>query len=272
MLNHEVNMFYEGNDSRIDRLSLKVLIVDPDILSRQNLIALLSKDDSIETVEECSHGIEAVAALRDLRPDVLISEVELPGMHGFALLDSLPQGNQPVTIFISGRDQYAARAFDVSAVDYLLKPVVEQRFVRALERAKRCLKRNRGIQTENSKIQHRQLAIKTGRCVFFVKAEELDWAEAEGKYVRLHMAGEALLLKMSISALEAELDPGKFVRIHRCTIINSDRVRWVQPWNHGRNYQVILQDGTRLVLSRKQTLRKLTGNSFSSPVQQVSTF
>jgi two-component system LytT family response regulator len=265
-------MFYEGNDLRNDRLSLKVLIVDPDALSRQNLISLLSKDDAIESIEECSHGIEAVAALRDIKPDLLISEVELPGMHGFALLDSLPQGIQPATIFISGRDQYAARAFDVSAVDYLLKPIVEQRFVRALDRAKRSLLRNRTKQTENSKTKQRQLAIKTGRCVFFVKAEELDWAEAEGKYVRLHMGNEALLLKMSISVLEEELDPEKFVRIHRCTIINADRVRWVQPWNHGRNYQVILQDGTRLILSRKQTLRKLTGNSFSSPVQQVSTF
>jgi two-component system LytT family response regulator len=265
-------MFFEGNDSRNDRLSLKVLIVDPDTLSRQNLIALLSQDDSIESVEECSHGIEAVAAIRDLRPDILISEVELPGMHGFALLDSLPQANQPATIFLSGRDQYAARAFDVSAVDYLLKPVVEQRFIRALDRAKRSLQRNQTKQMEHSKSQQRQLAIKTGRCVFFVKADELDWAEAEGKYVRIHMGPETLLLKMSISVLEAELDPDKFVRIHRCTIINSDRVRWVQPWNHGRNYQVILQDGTKLVLSRKNTLRKLTGSSFSSPVQQVSTF
>jgi two-component system LytT family response regulator len=264
-------MFYESNDSRIDRLSLKVLIVDPDSVSRQNLITLLSKDSSIESLEECTHGIEAVAAIRDLSPDILISEVELPGMHGFALLDSLPQGNQPATIFISGRDQYAARAFDVSAVDYLLKPVIEQRFIRALDRAKRSLQRTRTKLVEHSKTQ-RQLAIKTGRCVFFVKADELDWAEAEGKYVRLHMGSETLLLKMSITALEAELDPEKFVRIHRCTIVNTDRVRWVQPWNHGRNYQIILQDGTKLVLSRKETLRKLTGNSFSSPVQQVSTF
>jgi two-component system LytT family response regulator len=264
-------MFYERNDSRIDRLSLKILIVDPDSVSRQNLITLASKDPAIESVEECSHGIEAVAAIRDLRPDILISEVELPGMHGFALLDSLPQTNQPATIFISGRDQYAARAFDVSAIDYLLKPVVEQRFIRALDRAKRSLQRTRSKQIENSKPQ-RQLAIKTGRCVFFVKADELDWADAEGKYVRLHMGNETLLLKMSITALEAELDPEKFVRIHRCTIVNTDRVRWVQPWNHGRNYQIILQDGTKLVLSRKETLRKLTGNSFSSPVQQVSAF
>jgi two-component system, LytTR family, response regulator len=263
-------MFYERNDAGIDPLSLKVLLVDPDSVSRQNLITLLSKDPSIKSIEECSHGIEAVAAIRDLRPDILISEVELPGMHGFALMDSLPQANQPATIFISGRDQYAARAFDVSAVDYLLKPVVEQRFIRALDRAKRSLQRTRSKQMDGK--TRRQLAIKTGRCVFFVKADELDWAEAEGKYVRLHMGAEVLLLKMSISALEAELDPEKFVRIHRCTIVNTDRVRWVQPWNHGRNYQIILQDGTKLILSRKEKLRKLTGHSFSSPVQQVSTF
>jgi len=264
-------MFYERNDLRTNRLSLKVLIVDSDPESRQDLIGFLSRDASVKSLEEISQGIEAIGAIRNFKPDVLISEVELQDINGFALLDSLQPEHQLVTIFLSDGDQYAARAFEVSAVDYLLKPVRADRFERAFERAKNAVQRNKNPEKRVTAHQ-RQLAIKTGRCVFFVKADELDWAEAEGKYVCLHMGSEILQLKMSITALEAELDPDKFVRIHRSTIINSDRVRWIQPLNHGRNYQVILQDGTRLVLSRKETLRKLTGNSFSSSVQQASTF
>ncbi|MCI0447428.1 LytTR family DNA-binding domain-containing protein [bacterium] len=264
-------MFYERNEIRPNRLSLKVLIVEPDIKSRQHLVSVLSKDPEVKSVKEINQGIEAISAIRDYKPDVLISDVELQDINGFALLDTVPTEKQPVTIFLSDGDQYAARAFEVSAVDYLLKPVRTDRFERAFERAKHALQRERNPKTNDLNHQ-RQLAIKTGRCVFFVKADELDWAEAEGKYVVLHMGPETLQLKMSITALEAELDPEKFVRIHRSTIINTDRVRWVQPWNHGRNYQVILQDGTRLILSRKETLRKLTGNSFTSSIERASTF
>jgi two-component system LytT family response regulator len=268
----EVSMFHERNDIRSNRLSLKVLIVEPDIKSRQDLVSVLARDPEVKSVREINQGIEAISAIRDYKPDVLISDVELQDINGFALLDTVPTDKQPVTIFLSDGDQYAARAFEVSAVDYLLKPVRTDRFERAFERAKHKLQRERNTKNKDTNNNQRQLAIKTGRCVFFVKADELDWAEAEGKYVVLHMASETLQLKMSITALEAELDPEKFVRIHRSTIINIDRVRWVQPWNHGRNYQVILQDGTRLVLSRKETLRKLTGNSYSSSVERASTF
>lgn len=264
-------MLYERNDIQTNRLSLKVLIVEPDPKSRQDILSFLSGDPEVKSVKEINQGIEAISAIRDFKPDVLISDVELQDINGFALLDTVPTESQPVTIFLSDGDQYAARAFEVSAIDYLLKPVRMDRFERAFERAKHALKRERSPKI-NDTAHQRQLAIKTGRCVFFVKADELDWAEAEGKYVLLHMGSETLQLKMSISTLEAELDPDKFVRIHRSTIINSDRVRWVQPWNHGRNYQVILQDGTRLILSRKETLRKLTGNSFSSSVERASTF
>ena len=264
-------MFYERNEIRSNRLSLKVLIVEPDTKSRQDLISVLARDPEVKSVREINQGIEAISAIRDYKPDVLISDVELQDINGFALLDTVPTEKQPATIFLCDGDQYAARAFEVSAVDYLLKPVSADRFERAFERAKHALQHERNPKTKETNGQ-RQLAIKTGRCVFFVKADELDWAEAEGKYVVLHMGSETLQLKMSITALEAELDPEKFVRIHRSTIINTDRVRWVQPWNHGRNYQVILQDGTRLILSRKETLRKLTGNSFSSSVEKASTF
>jgi two-component system LytT family response regulator len=261
-LSLEVNhMFYERK-MKSASLSLRTLVVDSDPHSRKLFVNILSRDPAVESVEECENGLDAIAAIRDFKPDLLICEVETPGIHGFALLETIPAEDRPATIFVSNRDQFAARAFEVSAADYLMKPIGEERVLRALERARKQIERGRNQNSSSAGASgSRQLAIKTGRCVFFVKTDELDWVEAEGKYVRLHMGKESLLLKMSITSLESELDPRQFVRIHRSTIINSERVRWVQPYNHGRTYQIILQDGTRLVLSRKSKLRELTGTT-----------
>jgi len=196
---------------------------------------------------------------------LFICEVETAGIDGFALLETLPANNRPATIFISNLDHFGARAFEISAADYLVKPVGPERFFQALERARNqveAVKNSTSYKAAGRSLK--QLAIKSGRSVIFVKPEELDWAEAEGKYVRLHMGKEVLFLRISISALEQELDPVQFVRIHRSTIVNVDRVRRIQPWNHRRTYQVTLQDGTTLVLSRKSKLRAISGKTISS--------
>jgi two-component system LytT family response regulator len=178
----------------------------------------------------------------------------------------------PLIIFVTAYDQYALRAFEVYALDYLLKPFDRQRFDKALQRAKARLA------NERSDINQRALAlleelraqtshvvrmvIKSGGRAFFLKTDEIDWVEAEGKYVRLHVGKESYLVREAISGLEAQLDPKKFLRIHRSTIVNIDRVRELQPWFHNE-YRVILRDGTELMLSRscRKKLGDLLGNT-----------
>lgn len=236
---------------------IRTLIVDHDMNSRKAIIEMLTRDPAIRVVNECSNGVEAMTAIHEFKPEILICEVETPGIDGFSILKTIPVNKRPSTIFLSKHEHFAVRAFEVSAADYIVKPVREERFLMALVRARTQIEHSRTPLQSNSPERPRQLAIKTGRSVNFVKFDELDWAEAEGKYVRLHMGKECLVLKMSISALESELDPLQFVRIHRSTIINVDRVRRVQPWNHRRTYQVTLQDGTHLVLSRKTKLQEI---------------
>ncbi|HEY7161374.1 MAG TPA: LytTR family DNA-binding domain-containing protein [Acidobacteriota bacterium] len=242
---------------------IRTLIVDHDLNSRKAIIEILSKDPAIRIVSECSNGVEGMTAFHEFKPEILICEVETPGMDGFSILKAIPLNKRPATIFVSKHESFAVRAFEFSAADYIVKPIREDRLEMALSRARSQVEHSRTPLQLNSVERPRQLAIKTGRSVNFVKFDELDWAEAEGKYVRLHMGKECLVLKMSISALESELDPVQFVRIHRSTIINVDRVRRVQPWNHRRTYQVTLQDGTHLVLSRKTKLQEIkTASTF----------
>jgi two-component system, LytTR family, response regulator len=244
---------------------LRSLVVESDTFFRNTLIDLLSSHPAIRVVKVCSTGLEAIASIRELKPDVLICEVEAAGVDGFAILETISLENRPATIFISNCDRFAARAFDVAAIDYLVRPIRQERLWKALERARSQVELMKIPDPLNTK-GHRsnQLVIKSGRSMIFIKSDEVDWAEAEGKYVRLHMGKEFLVLKMSISSLEAQFDPDRFVRIHRSTLINVDRVRCVQPWNHRRTYQVTLQDGTQLVLSRKSKLLEISGKTISN--------
>ena len=241
---------------------MNFLIVDPDPLTRKIIRDVLI--GRAHLVGECSSGLEAIPIIRETRPEVLFSEVDLPGISGFHLLEMIAPDLRPTPIFMNRSDHHAARAFEASAVDYLLKPLDPERIHRAFERVHR---HGRNLAAKNSHpvdSQNGRLAIRTGRSVLFLRKSELDWAEAEGKYVRLHIGRESVLLKMSISSLEAELDPAQFLRIHRSTLVNVDRVRWVQPWTSGRNYQVVLDDGTKLVLSRKDHLPVITGRAVLS--------
>jgi two-component system, LytTR family, response regulator len=237
----------------------RIFILDSDPYFRKEILGFLSKDQASWNIEECKSGLEAIPALRNFKPDLFVCEAEAPGVDGFSLLETMSPDNRPATIFISHQDQFAARAFEYSAIDYLVKPVNEDRFLQAIKKAKHRMEKSSSSDQQNQK----KLAIKNGRSIIFIKPEELDWVDAEGKHVRLHIGKEMLFLKMSISALEQELNPLQFVRIHRSTIVNVDRVRLIQPCNHRRAYQVTLQDGTRLILSRRNKLRAMSGKTIS---------
>jgi two-component system LytT family response regulator len=236
---------------------IRCMVIDSDPSTCKSLVNLLSTHPAMQIVKGCTNGWEAIGQINEFRPDVLLCEVEVPRIDGFRILETLSPKKRPSTIFTSHSDRYAAQAFDFAAADYLIKPFGQDRLWKAIDRAKNQME---SMQTPDSSTGRsgRQLVIRSGRSVIFVRSDEVDWAEAEGKYVRLHMGKEFLVVKIGISALEAELDPDQFVRIHRSTLVNVDRVRLVQPWNNRRTYQVTLQDGTQLVLSRKSKLLEMS--------------
>jgi two-component system LytT family response regulator len=255
-----------------DQIRIRALIVDDEPLARQKLRRLLRRDPDVDIVGDCASGQEAVAAIQAHAPDVVFLDVQMPGMDGFAVLHSLDAGPMPLVIFVTAYDQYALRAFEVHAVDYLLKPFDRDRFEKALQHAKARIRTERGdalthrtlALLQELKAQSKyldRLVIKAGGRVFFLKCDDIDWVEAEGKYVRLHVGKESYLLREAISHLEAQLDPKRFLRIHRSTIVHIDRIRELQPWFHNE-YRVILRDGTQLMLSRDR--RKMLGELLGS--------
>lgn len=239
---------------------LRVFIVEDEPLAREKMRTMLRKDTDIEVVGEAADGKQAVEGIKQRRPDLLFLDVQIPGMDGFRVLESLKTERLPMVIFVTAYDQYALRAFEFYALDYLLKPFDRQRLSKALDRAKSQVRKDRGVHMNDGilellrelkeKPKHlSRIAIRTDGRVFFVKAEEVDWIGAEGNYVSLHMGKESYLLRETISNMESQMDPARFLRIHRSTIVNIDRVKELQPWFHGE-YRVLLRDGTQLVLSR----------------------
>jgi two-component system LytT family response regulator len=239
---------------------IRALVVDDEPLARRRIRKLLSRDADVEVIGDCANGYEAVNAITEQTPDLVFLDVQMPEVDGFAVLEGIEPRTLLFVIFVTAYDQYALRAFEVSAVDYLLKPFDRRRFEMALQRAKNRLLNERGselnqrtlalleeLKARSSHVD--RLLIKSGGRAFFLKTEEIDWIEAEGKYVRLHVGRESYLLREGIGGLETQLDPRRLLRIHRSTIVNIDRVKEFQPWfNH--EYRVVLRDGTELVLSR----------------------
>jgi two-component system LytT family response regulator len=236
---------------------IRVLIIDADRTARKRVREMLGDDPEVEIIGECEDGTEALSAIRTMSPDLLILDIHLPQIDGFSLLAAIPEDRTPAVIFVTAFDRYALRAFEVSALDYLLKPFGPDRFRNAMRRAKAQIRKEKVTQ---EKKDLGRIAIRTGKKVFFLKSDEIDWIEAEGNSVRLHTGTQSHVIRASISLLESELDPEKFVRIHRSTIVNVDRVRWLEPSTHG-NYRVTLHDGTQLTLRRKEKLPHLTGKA-----------
>jgi len=242
------------------RSQARVLIVDDEPLARDRIRELLRSDREVEVIGEARNGSEAIKAITTHAPDIVFLDVQMPDMDGFEVLNTLRVKRMPLIIFVTAYGHHAVRAFDVHAVDYLMKPFDRKRFAKALGHAKGQMKGppeeadTGGIKRllEDLKAEARYLerfAIKTGEKVLFVRAEDVDSIEAEGNYVRLNVATSSYLLRETINGIESQIDPRTFVRIHRSTIVNMNRVKELQTWARGE-YRVVLHTGARYKLSR----------------------
>jgi two-component system LytT family response regulator len=266
---------------------IRTLIVDDEALARRRLRRLLEAEHDVEIVGEAASGGDAVEAIRELRPDLLFLDVQMPEMDGFGVIEAVGVDRLPAVVFVTAFDQYAVRAFEVQALDYLLKPFDAERLRGAFARARQHLSGNGAQQQQQQQImalletiaaERRDLApagarpmdratdrlmIKSGGRVYFVKVSDIDYVEAAGNYVRLHIGKDAHLLRETMNGVETRLDTGQFLRIHRSTIVNLDRVKEMQPWFSGE-YVVIMKDGTQLKLSRgyRDRLEERLGNTF----------
>jgi two-component system LytT family response regulator len=242
--------------------TLRAVIVDDEELARGFLRELLQAHPEIEIVAECPNGFEAVKAIAETTPDLLFLDVQMPKLDGFEVLELIDQTLQtpPVVIFVTAYDQYAMRAFDAHAVDYLLKPFSAERFGKALERAKSRLGERRipvELAAGRAPAERPQrIVVKDGTRVHVIPLDKLDYVEAQDDYVALHSGGRSHLKQQSIASLEATLDPARFVRIHRSAIVNLERVARIEPY--GKESRIaILNDGTRLSVSRSGYARLL---------------
>jgi two-component system, LytTR family, response regulator len=244
-------------------MKIRALIVEDEPLARDLVRAMLADEKDIEIVGECETGVDAVREILELVPDLVFLDVQIPDLDGFGVLDEVRNavGRLPTVIFVTAYDCYALRAFEVHAVDYLLKPYDAQRFGEALQRARQHLER-RELDGLNQKLQallgemrdaHKtfleRFVVQTSGRVFFVPVEEVEWIEAQANYLQLHTGKTTYLVRGTMQTVEGKLDPRRFVRIHRSAIVNIRKIRELQPWFHGE-YKVLLHDGTSLTLSR----------------------
>jgi two-component system, LytTR family, response regulator len=234
-------------------MMLRAVIVDDEELARGFLRELLSTHSEIEIVAECANGFEAVKAASDHSPDLLFLDVQMPKLDGFEVLELVDPG--PAVIFVTAYDQYAMRAFDAHAVDYLLKPFTAERFERALERAKARLGERTlppptvAAEARPPAERPERIVVKDGPRVHVIPLDKLDYVEAQDDYVALHSAGKTYLKQQPIASLETSLDPARFIRIHRSAIVNLERIARIEPY--GKESRIaILQDGARLPISR----------------------
>jgi two-component system LytT family response regulator len=240
-------------------LNLRALVVDDEALARQRIRDLLRRSTDIELVGECADGLAAVKAIEDLRPDLVFLDIQMPELDGFGVVEAVGAERMPPTLFVTAYDQHALKAFEVHALDYLLKPFSPERFHQALDRARRwCLRAGpekvpdleallASLRQERPWVD--RLLVRQGDRHMLVKTSALQWIEAEDNYVRLHVEGTSHLLRQTMSGLLARLDPAQFRRIHRSAIVNLDCIKEFQPWTGG-DLMVIMRDGTRLTLSR----------------------
>jgi two-component system, LytTR family, response regulator len=235
--------------------SLRVLVIDDEPPARRKLISMLRGEKGIKVIGEASNGPDAVAAIEEQKPDVIFLDIQMPGLNGFEVLDKIGVDNIPLVVFVTAFDQHAVRAFDVNAVDYLLKPFDRERLRKCLDRIHHQRDSWRA-RVEQLLLDLRppehvdRLMVKSQGRVLFLRVEEIDWVEASGNYVELHVGKQTFLLRETVGGLESKLDPKRFPRIHRTTIVNVDRIQELQPWSHG-DFTVVLRDGSRLRMSRR---------------------
>jgi two-component system LytT family response regulator len=270
-------------------MPIHVLLADDEPLARRRLLRFLRAESEVEIAAECATGAEAVAALAQGGVDLALLDVQMPDLDGFGVIAEVGPERMPPVVFVTAYDAYALRAFEVHALDYLLKPVTAERFREAFARARAHLERanaaemGRRLRAMLAQVLEDggaagvagaasaalagepasggmggaaprarpvdRLTIKAEGRVYFLRAADVDWVEAHGNHVKLHVGKQVHLLRETVVALEGALDPRQFARIHRGTIVNLDRIRELQPWFAG-DYLVLLKDGTQLKLSR----------------------
>ncbi len=252
-------------------MSWRAVVVDDEALARERLRTLLDGYPQVDLVAECGDGVEAVGAVGELRPDLLFLDVQMPELDGFGVLRAL-DGEVPLPeiVFVTAYDRYALQAFEVHALDYLLKPFTRRRFGEAMEHVfARLAQRGAAgtapgvaslLQSLPAAERPGRIAVRTTRGVEFVRVADVARVEAEGNYVKLHTPGGAFLLRRTLKALAAQLDPRQFVQVHRSALVNVDRIARLEPWFHGE-FVVVMDDGARLTSSRTYSanLRRLAG-------------
>lgn len=258
---------------------MRCLIVDDEPLAREAIRSLAETDPDLEIAGEAGDGNGAIQAIEALRPDLLFLDVQMPEVDGFEVLEELSGrgGKLPITIFVTAHDQHALRAFEAHAFDYMLKPIHEARFRESVAAAKARFSADAGRETaerlsrllaENALAARRprRLPVKRNGRIVLISVDEIEWIESEGNYVRLHLPGQSHLLRETMNGIESRLDPGRFMRIHRCALINVDFVQELRPWFTGE-YIVRMQSGKELTLTRnyREALRRLIGDDRASP-------
>jgi two-component system LytT family response regulator len=250
------------------------LIVDDEPLAREGLRMWLSADTEVSAVQEARDGREAVAAIRKTRPDLVFLDVQMPEMDGFSVVQEIGAERMPAVVFVTAHDKHAIQAFEINAIDYLLKPVTQERFAQALARAKLRLHAQPPDETGRQIIglletivsprrYLKRLAVRSAGKTVFVEVEDVDWMEAAENYVQLHCGRANHLLHVPMNTLEKSLDPEVFLRVHRSTIVNTRRIKELQPGVHAE-YVILLRDGTRLRSGRTyhDKLTALAANPF----------
>jgi two-component system LytT family response regulator len=255
---------------------IRALIVDDEPLAREGIHMRLKREPDVEVIGECGNGREAVTViLRDV-PDLVFLDIQMPGLDGFGVIDTVGVRQMPHVIFVTAYDEHALRAFEVSALDYLLKPVDGERFFEALERARNRI-RGENLEAIGAQLRKMMAALKgerkylerlsiksagkSGGRVVFIDVDDIDWIAAADNYVRVHAGRESHLLHATMNNLENRLDPDKFLRVHRSAIVNVRRIKELHPMFHGE-YQIILKDGAQLTSGRgyRENLQRLLNN------------
>jgi two-component system LytT family response regulator len=241
---------------------IRTVIVDDEPLARRGIRAHLALEKDIEIVSECRNGREAVEAIEGGSPDLVFLDVQMPELDGFGVVDKVGVDRMPIVVFVTAYDRYALRAFEVNALDYLLKPFDGERFAQAVQRARNQIERDSAgdlsgrlrnlltdLKSQTNRKHPDRLVIKSAGRISFVDVAEIDWIEAADNYVRLHAGRETHLLRETMNSLEQRLDPGQFLRIHRSRMVNIHKVKELRPLFRGE-YDITLQDGTRLETGR----------------------
>jgi len=249
-------------------VTLRILIADDEAVARRRIRRLLAGEPDIGSIAECADGASAVEAIDRDRPDIAFLDVQMPEVDGFDVVASVAPAALPAVVFVTAFDRYALRAFDVHAIDYLLKPFTRERFRTALSRARERVERgtrDQPIAALVDRVRARRrypprVAVRAGSRFVVIEWREVDWIEAADNYVKLHVGGREFLLRETLASIEQQLDPDRFARIHRSAIVQLDRIAEIHPASHG-DADVVLRNGPRLALSRtwRDAVQRLLG-------------